>query len=133
MSVNLDEGRSHLKCGVPKRTIELYFLSLAMDKSKKCGAIILPKGTLFRGGGTISKEELQDLAGIYKKFQEIENVSKFISCDEILKNDGVLNIVRYIEPKVCMKSTKSIIEEMKVSMEKRTKYRDVSDKILGKI
>ncbi|MGL5125687.1 MAG: N-6 DNA methylase, partial [Fusobacteriaceae bacterium] len=84
-------------------------------------------------GVTISKDGLQDLARIYKEFQEIENISKFVSCDEILKNDGVLNIVRYIEPKVYMKSTESIIEEMKVSMDKITKYRDISDKILSKI
>lgn len=194
-SVNLDEGRNYLKWGVPKRTTDLYFLSLAIDKSKKRGAIILPEGALFRGGiegdvrrniiksgfiegvislpsnlmyhtgiqtslvifnktkkskkiffldtkekfkkirggVTISKEKLQDLVRIYKGFQEIENISKFVSCDKILKNDGVLNIVRYIEPKVYMKSTKSIIEDMKVSMEKITKYRDISDKILSKI
>lgn len=194
-SVNLEEDRSYLKWGVPKRTTDLYFLSLAIDKSKKRGVIILPEGALFRGGVegdvrsniiksgfiegvislpgnlmhhtgiqtslvifnktkkskkiffldakekfkkirggvTISKEELQDLARIYKEFQEIENISKFVLCDEILKNDGVLNIVRYIEPKVYMKSTESIVEEMKVSMEKITKYRDISDKILSKI
>lgn len=194
-SVNLDEERTYLKWGVPKRTTDLYFLSLAIDKATKRGAIILPEGALFRGGVegdvrsniiksgfiegvislpgnlmyhtgiptslvifnktkkskkiffldgkekfkkirggvTINKEELQDLARIYKEFQEVENISKFVSCDEILKNDGVLNIVRYIESKVYMKSTESIIEEMKVSMEKITKYRDISDKILSKI
>ncbi|MGL5983260.1 MAG: N-6 DNA methylase [Cetobacterium sp.] len=194
-SVNLNENKDYLKWGIPNRTTDLHFLSLAIDKSKNRGAIILPEGALFRGGiegdvrsnivksefiegvislpgnlmyhtgiqtsliifnktkknkkiffldakekfkkirggVIISKDGLQDLARIYKEFQEIENISKFVSCDEILKNDGVLNIVRYIEPKVYMKSTESIIEEMKVSMDKITKYRDISDKILNKI
>ncbi|MGL6120059.1 MAG: N-6 DNA methylase, partial [Fusobacteriaceae bacterium] len=48
-SANSDENRTYLKWGSPKRTTDLYFLSLAIDKAKKRGAIILPEGALFRG------------------------------------------------------------------------------------
>lgn len=190
------EDRDYLKWGNPMRNSEGHFLSLAIDKAKKRGAIILPQGALFRGGaeaevrsniikdgcieGVISlpakilsytgilvsivffrkdkkcdkiffldattsffrkirggvlidDENLEELINIYKNFKEIEGISKLVSTDEVVKNDGILNVGRYIETIVEKEDPAKLEKEMKEYSKKADEFKRKSDIILEKL
>lgn len=51
----------------------------------------------LRGRVTISEKKINDIVDIYNKFEKIEGVSDLVSLKKIISNDGILNVIRYID------------------------------------
>lgn len=87
-----------------------------------------------RGGVNIAADDLKKLIDFYKNFQEKEGVSKFITIKEILENDSVLNIIRYLSP---LKKDDISIEDLEKDMKKLLnvieKEKKLSNELLNEI
>lgn len=86
-----------------------------------------------RGGVVIEDETLERIIGIYNNFEEIEGISKIVSVKEILENDGVLNVGRYIEIKAEQINSMELLKEIKKTYESIEKFKNESNLILEKL
>lgn len=86
-----------------------------------------------RGGVVIEDKTLERIIDIYNNFEEIEGISKIVSVKEILENDGVLNVGRYIEVKVEQVNSTKLLKEMKETWNKVEEFKKESDLILEKL
>lgn len=86
-----------------------------------------------RGGVVIEDKTLERIIDIYNNFEEIEGISKIVSVKEILENDGVLNVGRYIEVKVEQINSTKLLKEMKETWNKVEEFKKESDLILEKL
>lgn len=86
-----------------------------------------------RGGVVIENKTLERIIDIYNNFEEIEGISKMVSVKEILENDGVLNVGRYIEVKVEQINSTKLLKEMKETWNKIEEFKKESDLILEKL
>lgn len=86
-----------------------------------------------RGGVVIEDETLERIIGIYNNFEEIEGISKIVSVKEILENDGVLNVGRYIEIKAEQINSTKLLKEMKETWNRVEKFKNESNLILEKL
>lgn len=108
-------------------------------KDKPCDKIFMinASGDEFfkkiRGGVNISSENLKRLINIYNNFEEIENISRFVSIDEVLLNDGSLTVIRYITPKKVKKDIKILYKDMEENISLAKFYGEKSNEILKKL
>ena len=86
-----------------------------------------------RGGVVIEDKTLERIIDIYNNFEEIEGISKIVSVKEILENDGVLNVGRYIEVKVEQINSTKLLKEMKETWNRVEEFKNESDLILEKL
>lgn len=86
-----------------------------------------------RGGVIIEAETLERIINIYNNFEEIEGVSKKVSTREILENEGVLTVGRYIEIKIKQINSIKLLKEIKETYNKIEKFKNKSDLILEKL
>lgn len=86
-----------------------------------------------RGGVLIEDETLERIIDIYNNFEEIEGISKIISVKEILENDGVLNVGRYIEIKAEQINSTKLLKEMKETWNRVEEFKKESELILEKL
>lgn len=86
-----------------------------------------------RGGVVIEDKTLERIIDIYNNFEEIEGISKMVSVKEILENDGVLNVGRYIEVKVEQINSTKLLKEMKETWNRVEEFKNESDLILEKL
>lgn len=86
-----------------------------------------------RGGVVIEDKTLERIIDIYNNFEEIEGISKMVFVKEILENDGVLNVGRYIEVKVEQINSTKLLKEMKETWNKIEELKKESDLILEKL
>lgn len=86
-----------------------------------------------RGGVVIEDETLERIIGIYNNFEEIEGISKIVSVKEILENDGVLNVGRYIEIKAEQINSTKLLKEMKETWNRVEEFKKESELILEKL
>lgn len=86
-----------------------------------------------RGGVVIEDKTLERIIDIYNNFEEIEGISKIVSIKEILENDGVLNVGRYIEVKVEQINSTKLLKEMKETWNRVEEFKNESDLILEKL
>ena len=86
-----------------------------------------------RGGVVIEDKTLERIIDIYNNFEEIEVISKIVSVKEILENDGVLNVGRYIEVKVEQINSTKLLKEMKETWNRVEEFKNESDLILEKL
>lgn len=86
-----------------------------------------------RGGVVIEDKTLERIIDIYNNFEEIEGMSKIVSIKEILENDGVLNVGRYIEVKVEQINSTKLLKEMKETWNIVEEFKKESDLILEKL
>lgn len=86
-----------------------------------------------RGGVVIEDKTLERIIDIYNNFEEIEGISKIVSVKEILENDGVLNVGRYIEVKVEQINSTKFLKEMKETWNRVEEFKNESDLILEKL
>lgn len=86
-----------------------------------------------RGGVVIEDKTLERIIDIYNNFEEIEGISKIVSVKEILENDGVLNVGRYIEVKVEQINSTKLLKEMKETWNRVEEFKKESDLILEKL
>lgn len=86
-----------------------------------------------RGGVVIEDKTLERIIDIYNNFEEIEGISKIVSVKEILENDGVLNVWRYIEVKVEQINSTKLLKEMKETWNRVEEFKNESDLILEKL
>lgn len=87
----------------------------------------------IRGGVNISPEKLKRIVEIYNNFEEIENISRFVSVDEVLLNEGSLIVIKYITPKKEKKDIKVLFEDVKKNMIEAKFYGEKSNEILKKL
>lgn len=87
----------------------------------------------IRGGVNISSEKLKRITEIYNNFEEIENISRFVSIDEVLLNDGSLTVIRYITPKKVKKDIKILYKDMEENISLAKFYGEKSNEILKKL
>lgn len=86
-----------------------------------------------RGGVVIEDKTLERIIDIYNNFEEIEGISKIVSVKEILENDGVLNVGRYIEVKVEQINSTNLLKEIKETWNRVEEFKKESDLILEKL
>lgn len=86
-----------------------------------------------RGGVVIEDETLERIIKIYNNFEEVEGISKMMSTKEILENDGVLTVGRYIEIKVKKINSIDLSKEIKETYNRIEKFKNKSDLILEKL
>ncbi|WP_286033563.1 N-6 DNA methylase [Fusobacterium necrogenes] len=86
-----------------------------------------------RGGVVIEDKTLERIIDIYNNFEEIEGISKMVSVKEILENDGVLNVGRYIEVKVEQINSTKLLKKMKETWNRVEEFKNESDLILEKL
>ena len=86
-----------------------------------------------RGGVVIEAKTLERIINIYNNFEKVEGISKMVSVEEILENDGVLNVGRYIEIKTKQINSMELLEEIKETYESIEKFKNESNLILEKL
>lgn len=86
-----------------------------------------------RGGVIIENETLERIISIYNNFEKIESVSKMVSVKEILENDGVLTVGRYIEIKTEQINSMELLKEIKETCDRIKNFKNESDLILEKL
>lgn len=86
-----------------------------------------------RGGVVIEDKALERIIEIYNNFEEIKGISEMVSVKEILENEGVLNVGRYIEVKVEQINSKKLLKEMKEIWSMVKEFKNESDLILEKL
>lgn len=197
--INID-FLDYLDWGEPSRIGRYFYVSLAIKKANKKGALILLAGDLFRGGsdrkirenllkagliegiillpgldywfsGTlcilffnketknekvflfdsrdyfkkvksrmqIEDENLKKVIEIYKEKKEIKTISKYVSVEEILKNESVLTVERYLGSEIELENinfvelSNEINSHHKNAMSERYKSDKILEKLLKKI
>ena len=180
---------------IPFRSSDLGFISMAMLKAKKRGALIVTEGTLFRTGleGEIrknilkekfieaiislpggalentgiktnvlifnkekkseeilfidsesyfsksrrnlllDKNNMDELLDLYFEEIEKEGISKRVSLKDILANDGVLNINRYVLPKVESIDVKELEKNIEILKREVNEVRENTDSLLKEL
>ena len=86
-----------------------------------------------RGGVVIEDKTLERIIDIYNNFEEIEGISKMVSVKEVLENDGILNVGRYIEVKVEQINSTNLLKEIKETWNRVEEFKNESDLILEKL
>lgn len=86
-----------------------------------------------RGGVIIENETLERIISIYNNFEKIESVSKMVSVKEILENNGVLTVGRYIEIKPEQINSMELLKEIKETCDRIKNFKNESDLILEKL
>ena len=84
---------------------------------------------------TLGKENIKKIADIYKDFKEVENLSKIISLEEVVKNDYNLSPSRYVSitEEEQYRPIEEINKELKEIENKRQKVDEKIEEILKKI